>query len=264
MSDQEEVLVSEAEDDQDIIVVDELPKEEAAESPAPDPELQRLRTENEALKKSSDTSSAIKNGFEFLQERLSAGGAAPAPAPVEDEEAFWKGVEEGLFDKAPREALKKAVDRQAKKLIRDELGPLLVSQMESAFENAEWRLRNDVKEGEIFAKYEKDVYAELRKLPPFSQKDPRMLKEVYTRVKGMHLDEIIEERSKKLKETTEEVAKPTASRPRVLMEAGTTHPSGIPTKKALYITTAEDARRQRMGITKKDYMELKEQRSKKH
>lgn len=247
-------------DDEEIVVVDELPKEKEEEPTAaePDPELLRLRKENEALKKSGDTSSAIKDGFTFLQEKLSAAGV-PAQAPVpDDEETFWKGVEEGLFDKQPRDAIKKAVDRQARKLVREELGPLIVSQMEAAFENAEWRLRNDAKDGPVFTTYEKEVRAELARLNLVQQKDPRELRAAFLRVKSNHVEEIIAERM-----LAEQIAEPApkkpAAKPAVLMEGAAAHPGPQP-KKQVFITRAEQKVARQKGMTDKAYLELKEYR----
>jgi hypothetical protein len=261
MSDEDSAVEEQAEDEE-IVVVDKLPEEEPeAETPAPDPELEKLRRENADLKARGDTGAAIKDGFAFLQERLSTAGVpAQHPASVDDEETFWKGVEEGLFDKQPREALKKAVDRQARKLVRDELGPLIVAQMEAAFENAEWRLRNDAKEGEIFTLYEKEVRAELSKLNPVQQKDPRELKNAYLRVKAAHVDEIIEARTSKASEqATAAARKPASAKPAVLMEGANAHPGAAP-KKKVFITRAEEARIKRLGMTTKDYLDLKESR----
>jgi len=260
MSDEEQAVEEQAEDEE-VVVVDKLPEEKEEQvAPAPDPELEKLRKENEALRARGDTSVAIKDGFAFLQEKLSnAGVPATPPASTDDEEAFWKGVEEGMFDKQPREALKKAIDRQARKLVRDELGPLIVSQMEAAFENAEWRLRNDAKEGEIFTRYEKEVRAELAKLHPVQQKDPKELRKAYLFVKSNHLDEIMEEREQKRNATAPETRRAAPAKPAVLMEGAAAHPGSAP-KKKVYITSAEAARIKRLGMTTKDYLELKESR----
>lgn len=261
---QEQEPVTVSEEEPELVIVDEEeqePKKDKPAEPAPDPELVRLRKENAELRERGDTGTAIKDGFSFLQEKLSAAGVPAAPpAPVEDEEKFWEGIEQGLFDKAPREALKKAIDKQARKLVRDELGPLLVSQMEAAFENAEWRLRNDAREGEIFATYEKEVYAELRKLAPLQQKDPRALREIYARVKASHVDDILDAREKKRAEAAPAPApKPAAARPAVFMAGQGTHLTEQP-KKKVFLTRAEDARRNRLGMTVKDFVELKEAR----
>ena len=252
MSD-EQVVEEQAAEDDEIVVVDELPKEEKKEKVEEDPELESLRAENKRLRDGSDTGAAIKNGFEYLQEKLSAAGVpATPPAPVEDEEAFWKGVEEGLFDKAPREAIKKAINREARKLIRDELGPVIVGQMESAFENAEWRLKNDAKEGAIFEKYSREVYAELKKLGPVQQKDPRELRKAYLSVKAAHLDEIIEER---VQAAPAPAPKPAAPARRVLMEGGGATPGPQP-KKQVFITKKQQAEAHKKGMSDKDYLEL--------
>lgn len=255
-SDESEIEVHE--DEEEIVVVDELPKEEKKkEDEEPDPEMARLRKENEELRGRSDVGTKIVDGFQFLQEKLTASGVPQqAPAPVDDEEAFWKNVEEGLFDKQPREVLKKAIDRQARKLVRDELGPILVSQMESAFENAEWRLHNDAREGEIFATYEKEVHARLAKLPGMQGKDPRALRDIYMQVKAEHVDDILAAREKAQEEKKKAVAAP---RLRTLMEAGTQHPAA-PAKKQVFITKAEAARAKRLGISNKDFLALKEGR----
>jgi hypothetical protein len=263
VSDEEEV--STTEEEQEIVVVDELPKAEESKKaePVEDPELERLRAENEALRKVDGTGSAIKDGFAFLQERLSQNGVpAQPPAPPEDEEKFWEGVEQGLFDKQPRKALQQAIDKQARKLVRDELGPYLVAQMEAAFENAEWRLRNDAKEGEIFSTYEKEVYAELKKLPPLSQKDPRALREVYARVKGNHIDDIIEARVKKTAEAAPPAEQPKAANARRVTMEGHNTVVTAPVKKQVYITKSEKAKADRIGMKVEDYMALKERRGK--
>lgn len=259
---EQEEQVEVSEEEPEVVIVDEEPKEEEApKKPVADPELEKLRQENAELRARGDTGTVIKEGFTFLQEKLSAAGVpAQPPAPVEDEDKFWEGVEQGLFDKAPREALKKAIDKQARKLVRDELGPLIVSQMESAFENAEWRLRNDAKDGEIFRTYEREVYAELHKLPPLQQKDPRALREVFARVKGAHVDDILDAREKARAEKKVETPAPrSAVRPAVYMAGDGTHLSEPP-KKKVYLTRAEDARRNRLGMTVKDFLELKESR----
>jgi hypothetical protein len=255
MSDENEVVVQD--DEEEIVVVDELPKDEGDKAkPEPDPELEALREENKRLKARGDTGEQIRDGFEFLKEKLTSAGVPQAPAPVDDEEAFWKGVEEGLFDKQPRDVLKKAIDRQARKLVRDELGPILVSQMESAFENAEWRLRNDAREGEIFTAYEKEIKAKLAKLPGLQGKDPRALRDIFMQVKAEHVDDILASREKK---RDEEKKTTTSARPRTLMEAGTQHPAA-PEKRKVFITKAEAARAKRLGMSNKDFLELKEAR----
>jgi hypothetical protein len=256
MSDEMKVVEQDPEEDTELVVVEKEEEPAPEPEPKPDPELVRLREENERLKRGGDASSAIKDGFAFLQEKLSALGVPQTPAaPAPDEEKEWEEIEQQLFDKQPRKALQKAIDKQARKMIVAEIGPIIIGQMEAAFENAEWRLKTDPKDGPVYTRYEKEVFKELSKLPPMQQRDPRELKKAFLLVKGIHADEIFAERA------VEDAKPPAPAAPprKVVMEGATQHPPR-PDKKQVVLTRVEDEKRKRLGMSVKDYVAVKEAR----
>jgi hypothetical protein len=148
--------------------------------------------------KKSDNTDAILAGFNMLRDELKNRSEAPISAPPkeegESEEVFGKRVNEEIFKDDPYGVLKKAIDRQARKIVETEVGPILGSIMEDAFNNAEFRMKNDEKDGPIFRKFEPEVRKLLKTLTPTQQKNPQVLKAVFDKIKSDHVDEIIEMR----------------------------------------------------------------------
>jgi hypothetical protein len=157
-------------------------------------------------KKVDPTASAMLEGFNMLREELRNKNDIPVRAQSseeETEETFGKKVNEDIFKDDPYGIISKAIDRRARKIVESEVGPILGSIMETAMENAEFRLRNDAKDGGIYEKFEPEVKRILKTLSPAQQKNPQVLKAVFDKVKSDHVDEIIEiriaERSKEKK-----------------------------------------------------------------
>lgn len=178
--------------------------------------------------KGKDTSSqAILDGFNMLRDELRSRGETPPALPVkaeeETEEDFKARVNEELFKEDPYGILSKVTDRRTRKIIADEVIPILGSIMETAFGNEEFKLRNDEKDGPIFKKYEDEIRKTLKTLTPAQQKNPQVLRAVFDRVKSLHVEEIVEMRlEEREKERGRKVSSPGVSRKAVVAEGGST------------------------------------------
>lgn len=161
-------------------------------------ETETEETEESAPEKKDASTDAILAGFNMLRDELRTRGEAPPPTPVKDEgeteEDFGKKVNEEIFKDDPYGIIKKAINREARKIVETEVAPILGSMMDSAFENAEFRLRNDEKDGPIYRKFEPEVKKLLKTLLPSQQKSPQVLKAVFDKVRSDHVDEIIDMR----------------------------------------------------------------------
>jgi hypothetical protein len=170
--------------------------------PASEIEVQETEPEVEEgeepeQKRNDPATEAILQGFNLLREELRGRDSAPvvaaaAAAPGESDEEFGAKVNEELFKDNPYGTLQKAIKREARKLLESEVGPMMGTIMESAFENAEFRLKNDERDGPVYRQYEDEIKKTLKTLTPAQQKNPQVLKAVFERVKSLHVDEIVE------------------------------------------------------------------------
>jgi hypothetical protein len=174
----------------------------------------------------------------------------PVKDPEESEEEFASRFNEEVFKDDPYGNVSKAVDRRTRKLLEEQVAPLLGSIMEDAFENQVFRLKNDAEEGEIFKTYEDEIKKILKTLPPAQQKNPQVLKRVFENVKASHINEIIDLKVKaQLGKTSPE--KGPSKRP-PLTEGGSSMVPGNGAKKTIRIPASEldQLQRQasRMGV----------------
>lgn len=230
--------------------VEEVPAGEPEPSSAPDATVE-----------------ALLKGFEGLQKALGERQATPAAAevapatPEESDEDFEKRVNEDLFKDNPAKVLKNATERGAKKVLRDEIAPLVGSLLESAFENAEFRLKNDKKDGPIFDRYEADIKALLKTLPAGQQKNPQVLKAVFQKVKADHIDEIIEQEVQARAKPSTATAEPARRRP---IGEGAGSIAAPATKPTVRLPASElEAIKHRAAALGIDYRELVARRSSK-
>lgn len=189
------------------VVEEEEPEEEAPKTPVPDPSL-----------------ATIADGFQLLREELRERRetTTPVASPVDDEKEIWENIDTELFKEGgPSKVLKTAIEKRARKIVEQEVGPLVGSLMDEAFQNAEFRLRNDKDDGPIFTKFEAEVRRTLKTLTPAQQRNPQVLKAVFAKVKSDHVDEIVEMRvASRMAEAPAAAAKPVGARPRTPVGEG--------------------------------------------
>jgi len=168
--------------------------------------------EAEPEARSSSSDKAILDGFNMLRDELRSRGESPAPTPVpvqgETDEEFDKKVNEELFKENPAGMLKKAINREARRIVESEVAPILGSIMEDAFNNAEFRLKNDERDGPVFKRFEPEIKKLLKTLTPTQQKNPQVLKAVFDKVRSDHVEEIVE---MEIERREKRPAKPSAS-----------------------------------------------------
>jgi hypothetical protein len=199
MAKKKEAEVAE-EDLQEVVLPEKDPDEGLETVPSSEIEVEEAEaSEEEVEEKPSEpdgTAKAMLDGFNMLRDELRSRGEAgqPAPAPVQGEtdEDFDKRVNEELFKENPAGMLKKAINREARKIVETEVAPILGSIMEDAFNNAEFRLKNDEKDGPIFRKFEPEIKKLLKTLSPAQQKNPQVLKAVFDKIRSDHVEEVIE------------------------------------------------------------------------
>ncbi len=189
----EEVLLDEEKKDPDDDGLKEVP---SSEIEVEETESEEEEVEEEEGSPRTDPTEAILSGFNMLREELKNRGEAapalPAKEQGESDEDFSKRVNEELFKDNPAGIIDKAIDRRARKIVETEIAPVLGSIMEDAFNNAEFRLKNDEKDGPIFRKFEGEIRTMLKTLSPSQQKNPQILKAVFERVKTLHVDEVVD------------------------------------------------------------------------
>jgi hypothetical protein len=198
---------------------------------ATEEEVQQEEVEAPKEEKGDGGVGAILEGFNMLREELRSKGEAPPPAiarePGETDEELAARFNEEIFKENPFGVFSKAVDKRARKIVEEEVGPILGSIMESAFENAEFRLKNDPQDGPIYLRFEGEVKKTLKGLTPAQQKNPAVLKAVFERVRSIHSKEIIDmEVERRLKEAGKK--QPAAARKPVGEGGSTVLPSASP------------------------------------
>jgi hypothetical protein len=185
--------------------------------------------EVEAPEKPKDeSSSATMKAFDALIDKIEKiqVGNSPQPTqlptrePEESEEEFAKRFNEEVFKEDPHGMASKLVDRKTRKILEEQVAPLLGSILEDAYENQIFRLKNDSEEGEVFRMLEEDVLKILKTLPPGQQKNPQILKRVYENVKASNVNQIVDLKIKKALEGKKEPEKSNSSRRAPLTEGG--------------------------------------------
>lgn len=177
------------------------PSEEDNEPDLPDEVKSKskadLYNELQQLRQKADPVDAIERGLRGLKDDL----RAPAPVqqvvqpqqPGESDEAFRERINEQLFKADnPSQLIEELVERKTKNL-QAQVG-------NTTMELKRQLMKTNPQTSDVFNKYEQEIVQRVQSLPAQDQSNPGAFDWAYQQTLNAHLDDIIEERAKKLAE----------------------------------------------------------------
>jgi len=222
-------------DADDIIIVDELPKDEPEEDLLGGKSVKDIIAENEALRQQADQAGAIQRGIADLGTVLTKQKPPEAPAqkPGETREEYAKRFNKEFFGTSSYDVFEDAVKRV--------VSPY-VSQLQQSVATVN---RNLYKDDFIYSKYKDEVEGKISALPADQQAHPGVVEWAIKQVKAEHIDDIVE---MKINEKLESIQQQTPAQPArnvnnkaTFVEGGGTVGAGGGDNKPKAITKAETA-----------------------
>jgi hypothetical protein len=166
--------------------------------PEEDPEVTKLREENESLKNQVDPLNVIREGLGNLaskEQNVSARNPVPSPVATPNqvsEEEFSKKLDEELFKTGQTfPVLKEAIMRVVSPMVQQVAANQVVVTKAT--------MRNDPNKP-YFEKYEAEIDNLIANAPPETRSNPNILELAYNNVVSQHMPEIIASEVEKAKE----------------------------------------------------------------
>lgn len=147
------------------------------------------KEEFEALKKGTDSNSALLEGFKGLQDALKQPSREPVNVqqkPGESDEEFEKRLEKELFNEGKTgKAIKEAIQRYGGSQVSQLMG--IISQQNKQI------IEMHPEKGKVFGRYKGEIEQFVKGLPPEQQGHPQVWDYALEQVKLRHQDDIVNE-----------------------------------------------------------------------